>query len=146
MFPPGSTEINTTYLPLVLSWALTYKPSLHFSSSTPTPTSSITTSPSPTTGYHPPYHSHSSDSSTPISQLQKDVSTPVSAHSTVLLRLSRVKSRPSVKSDLFDWATFVYILMTGKEPERDPENAWKDVPGQIHEREYPLLDERYGCT
>lgn len=57
------------------------------------------------------------------------------------LRLTRVKRRASVKSDLFDWATFVYTLMTNKDPERDPLNAWQDVPKQIRANDYPQLSE-----
>lgn len=53
-----------------------------------------------------------------------------------MMRLTELEPRASVKSDLFDWGTFVYQLMTNDEP---GEGTSKEVRAQIRQQEFPTL-------
>ncbi|KAH6714974.1 hypothetical protein BKA61DRAFT_480978 [Leptodontidium sp. MPI-SDFR-AT-0119] len=140
MFSSSSSDVNTTYLPLVLNWALQALSGLAF------------------------IHSHENfyykDLSIYNCWLSSDLFLSLIGFLNAdfrdqqgclhagfgsfrgpTLRLTRIKPHASVKSDLFDWATFVYTLMTNKEPERDPFNAYLDVPKQIRAKDYPQLSE-----
>jgi hypothetical protein len=52
------------------------------------------------------------------------------------MRLTHVTSFASVKTDLFDWGTFVYQLMTSEEPGGDSE---RQIIEQIRARRFPIV-------
>ena len=147
IFPADSTQLNASYFPLLASWILQALSALGFIHS------------------HPNFFYHdlcisscwlSSDLSLSLvgflaadfKDANGDVHVGFGSFNGPAMRLNRVKSSASasasvsVKSDLFDWATFVFMLMTGKEPERDPEDEWSDVTVQNREGEFPVLEEK----